>query len=166
MDSFTLTVNYDQSIRDACRAGGYDWGVFSLGKFVKTARYTRSGIHEVTVHLIHFNRLLWGHEAWEALDQMAMRPADIFELLALGTAQPDLQRRFSIIALGSLWHSLDGSWCNPYLAHLCRQIRLPLPPPEPLNLMGSGHYWGVDTRFAAIPKEKRSGSELPILPDQ
>jgi hypothetical protein len=50
------------------------------------------------------------------IDKAGYRPAKIEELLALGEAQPDLQRQFPIVALGSVWRDSDGSRYVPYLS--------------------------------------------------
>ncbi|MDI6603226.1 MAG: hypothetical protein QME57_03890, partial [Patescibacteria group bacterium] len=49
------------------------------------------------------------------LDQMEYRPVELHELLAFGEQYPDIQRKFLIVALGSVWWSPRGDRCVPYL---------------------------------------------------
>lgn len=47
--------------------------------------------------------------------QQGYRPATIEELLAFGEAHPNLQKRFLIFALGSIWQDTYNSRRAPYL---------------------------------------------------
>jgi undecaprenyl-diphosphatase len=52
--------------------------------------------------LFHFNRDISSEDAIAEMDKDGFRPATLAELLALGEAQPELQKQFPIIALSSV----------------------------------------------------------------
>jgi len=70
------------------------------------------------------------------------RPAPIEDLLALGASQPELQKKFLIVALGSQWRSPDGDLSVPVLDWDGAERYLGL------DWLGRG--WGASCRFAAV----------------
>ncbi|MEK7653189.1 MAG: hypothetical protein AAB358_01780 [Patescibacteria group bacterium] len=104
---YNLVIDYTQSLADIITAGKYDRENPDI-----TAEHfpiTGTGKQEVTVELLHFNRHFNnGDEVLAEIDKLGYRPAKIEELLALGAAQPELQRQFPIGALGSTWRSAVG----------------------------------------------------------
>ncbi|MCG2695058.1 hypothetical protein L6261_03190, partial [Candidatus Parcubacteria bacterium] len=77
------------------------------------------------------------------MDKVGYRPATIWELLALGIAQPNLQMEFPIIALGSLC-VLGG---ERRVAGLYRDAV-----GRSLYLGWFGRDWRDDCRFAGVRK--------------
>ena len=57
-------------------------------------------VEEVEVRLFHFGRGFTVEGCLDKMEKEGYRPATIWELLALGAKHPDLQRQFSIAALG------------------------------------------------------------------
>lgn len=140
--SYKLLVNYDQTLAEMILAGRYDWVNSDI-----TAEHfpvTGEGEKSVEVTLFHFDRPIISEDAIREMDQAGFRPARIEELLALGAAQPDLQREFPIVELGSVWVGRGGCRDAGYLD--CRGSKRELV----LHWFDSG--WDGHCRFAAIRK--------------
>ncbi len=110
---YTLTINYSRSVEDGVKAGEYDWS----NKEITSSHFPNEeiGIKKVSIELVHFGRDIEANEVLSELDKMNLRPAILKELLTLGEKHPDLQRKFSIIALGSIGHGLIGEDSCAYL---------------------------------------------------
>lgn len=103
---YPIFVNYDQSIEELVRLGKY---VFSDNRIdTKHFPTNRVGKAEMEIKLIHFNRSILSKDAIEKMDKKGYRPAELHELLAFGEKYSDVQHKFSIIALGSVWQDSDG----------------------------------------------------------
>jgi len=139
---FRVTVDHGKSLADMIADGKYDWKNDDI-----TAEHfpiQGKGQQEVEVILLHFNRAISSKEAIAEMDKAGYKPALIEHLLALGDGQPDLQRQFPIVALGSVWQS-SGSNCDvPYL-YGCGVNRS-------LNLRWFECEWSGVFRFAAVRK--------------
>src|SRR3989344_871017 len=105
-NTFKITVDYSQPLAEAIKAGKYDWVNENITRehFPKT----REGKKEVAVALLHFGKAISSDEAFAEIKKQGCRAAVLEELLALGAAQPELQRQFPIIALGSVWSGPGG----------------------------------------------------------
>jgi hypothetical protein len=110
---YPLSVDYERSVEDLVKAGGYDWANSDITS--RNFPTKRKGRAEVVVELIHFNRYISTDEVLRELDRMGFRPAKLHELLAFGEKYPEAQRRFSVVALGSVWLDRDGFRHVPYL---------------------------------------------------
>ena len=141
-NTYLVTVNYDLSVKDAVKAGKYDWTKDDIT--TKHFPSKRVGIAEQKIILVHFNRDIKVDEAIRELDKMGFRPAELPELLALGAKYPDIQRDFPVIALGSVWRNPDG---DRYCAYLCG-----LGSVRSLNLNWFAGWWRDFCRFAAVSK--------------
>ena len=112
-NTYPVTVNYDLSVEDAVKLGLYDWANSDIaGKNFPTKR---TGKVEVVVELIHLNKVISTKDALREHDMMGYRPAELHELLVFGEKYPDVQRKFPIVALGSVWQSRSGDRSVPYL---------------------------------------------------
>lgn len=111
--SYRVSVNYDQTIEQLVMDGKYDW----FSKDVTSGHFpsNEKGVAEVLVYLVNFNRDISSEDAVKELDRQGLRPATLKELLALGIAQPDLQRNNPIVALGSTWRDSIGDVRVPFL---------------------------------------------------
>lgn len=142
--TFTLRVNYDQSVEEALTAGSYDL----MNNDLTSEHFlpTRRGIEQVELKLIHFGRQMTSDEVTTELDKQGLRQATIEELLALGADlhTQDLQRQFSIIALGSVWTSPSGNRRVPVLWGDDRE--------RCAGLRWFAFDWRSDYRFAAVSK--------------
>jgi len=94
------TVNYDRSIVDSVKAGAYDWsnGDITDVNFPSEEK----GTQEVEFGLFHFNRPVSSEDAKAGIKEEGFRPATMKEMLACGEKHPEEQRKFPIIALGSV----------------------------------------------------------------
>jgi hypothetical protein len=71
---------------------------------------------EVSGTLFSFKGTIQTEEVLEIMDRYGYRPANLRELLALGASFPELQKKFRIIALGSVWREpIENNHLVPYL---------------------------------------------------
>lgn len=143
METFAaLTVDYGQTLDAMIAAGRYDWKNDDI-----TAKHfpvQGEGQAEVEITLVHIGRDMSTDNVLKELDTRGLRPAKIEELLALGASQPELQRQFPIIALGSIGRCPHGRRRVAYLgrdgAKRC------------LRLLWCEDVWRGICRFAAVRK--------------
>lgn len=83
-------------------------------------------------------------EVLRELDKRGLRSAELPELLAFGTAHPEKQREFQIVALASAWRHWYGDRHVAYLASITGE--------RDLNLYWWNFWWSSDFRFAAVRK--------------
>ncbi|MBI4098457.1 MAG: hypothetical protein HY437_00295 [Candidatus Magasanikbacteria bacterium] len=99
---------------------------------------------DVELHLIHL-----GHDAstdavLAELDRRNLRPAALPELLALGAKNPNLQKEFPLVALGSVWRYWYGSRDVACLDYWLGG--------RYLDLCWGGDAWFEGCRFLAVRK--------------
>lgn len=139
---YTIPINYDRSVEEGIKAGKYDWKNSDI-----TSEHFPSqeiGTIEGPVELFHFSKDMETDGVLAELDKKGYRAATLKELLALGEKCPDLQREFSIIALGSVWR-------NPYGGRHCACLDRG-GSGRRLNLGWIGNRWSDLCRFAAVRK--------------
>jgi hypothetical protein len=109
---FSLTVDYSLTLMQMIDAGRYDW----INSDITSKRFPvqGQGKQELTAELVHFDRSISSDDAVAELDRRGLRPATITELLAFGVAYPEEQRKFPIVALGSVTE-VFGRRFVPYL---------------------------------------------------
>lgn len=112
---YDLVVDYNLTLPEMIQAGNYDW----VDSNINSANFpiVGQGVQKRRVELFHFNRFISSDAAIKEMDAEGHRPAKLEELLALGKAQPELQRQFPIVALGSVWRY---SGCYREVPCLCR----------------------------------------------
>lgn len=139
---FSLAVNYGRSVEEGVRAGYYDW----VNPDITSEHFPteRQESTHIMVELIHLNRVVSTDEAIRKLDQMGYRPIELRELQALGEQYPDLQRKFPIVELGSVWRDSDG---NRYVASLDGSVS-----GRRLTLNWVEVDWDEDFRFGSVRK--------------
>lgn len=102
-----------------------------------------TGAVQAEIILIHFGYEIGTRRAEKELDEKDLRPTDIEELLALAAQQPELQRHFPIVALGS-----------PCI--FCHQLYVPVlfvfQGQRKFYLSFVGHKWVSTFRFASVRK--------------
>jgi len=140
--TYKVTVDYGQSLDTMITAGRYDWknGDINDQNFPISGRRTS----ETEIALFHFNKGMSTDAVLAELDKRGFRAATLPELLALGADQPELQRQFPIIALGSVWRDPIGIRCVAYLDGSGAE--------RYLNLYWYGRDWKDICRFAAVRK--------------
>lgn len=102
---FTIIVDYSKSMRSMVKDGNYDRVNPNIA--FKNLPLVGEGRVEVTLELLHFDRIISTEKALEEIKKRGLVAARIEHLLAFGAAHPELQREFPILALGSVWQ-------NPY----------------------------------------------------
>src|SRR3989338_4311673 len=96
---YHLVVDYAQSLQQMIAAGHYDWVNSDIEKNFSVQG---NGRVELDAELIHFNRSIGSDEALKELDRLGYRAGTAEELLAFGAANPEKQREFPIVALGTV----------------------------------------------------------------
>ena len=95
-----ITVDYAQSLEQMIADGNYDWKNDDIT--AKRFPLVGEGKVELKPHLIHFNRVIGSDDVEKELETMGKRPGKIEELFAFGKTYPEVQRKFPILALGSV----------------------------------------------------------------
>jgi hypothetical protein len=139
--AFPTRVDYGKSLAAMIQAGRYDYANSDI-----TEKHfpVASGPTEVSIELVHFDRVMTSDEILAELDRKGLRPATLPELLAFGVKYSEKQREFPIVALGSVWRGWVDLRHVPYLwgdAGL-----------RNLDLDWLGNWWDVHSRFAAVRK--------------
>lgn len=140
-DFFSVVVDYTQSLAAMIKAGKYDW----VNPDITEQHFpVKPGSKDVSIELVHFDRVMTSDEVLTELDRKGLRPATLPEVLAFGAKYPEKQREFPIVALGSVWRGWNGFRFVPYLWSDAGERGLSL---DWLDRRWSGRY-----RFAAVRK--------------
>lgn len=137
VDSF-----YALSLAEQIKAGHYDWSNpdITAEHFPQPSR----GTPVEKLKLFHFNRTVSTAEAIRLMAVEGYEPANIAELLNYGAQNPNEQKQYPIIALGSLWSDWRGYRCVAALFEDAGERRL--------DLGCSGDDWSGRCRFLAASK--------------
>jgi len=103
--TYRVTVNYALTLEQMIQAGKYDAINPDITESNFPVNVRDNG--EVKVHLVPFDCIMKTDDVLVELNKQGLRPAELPELLALGAQYPELQRRFPIVALGSVWQDPD-----------------------------------------------------------
>jgi len=98
-----IFVDYSRSLQEMIALGNYNWVSEDITEdlfFVK-----EQGLIELTPKLIQLDAKAEIEEAKSMLNEQGLRPGNVMELLAVGATYPYFQRKFPIVALGSLYQS-------------------------------------------------------------
>jgi hypothetical protein len=141
-ESFPLKVNYDLSVEDAVAAGDYQ----AVNAAITSNNFprTRKGQAESEIVLVRFEHRMSSPEVIHALDEEGLRAAELPELLAFGATYPEVQRKFSIVGMGSVWRDRKGYGNVPCL-YTASEGRY-------LDLHWWDDGWYTYSRFAALRK--------------
>ncbi len=115
LPEFSVLVDYRLTLDQMIEAGRYDWknsGITS--NFPVNCRRDESA--DVTMFLVKYDRSMESDDIIKDLDVRNLRAAELPELLALGAQNPDIQREFPIVALGSVWVNYRGHRSVPVLS--------------------------------------------------
>jgi hypothetical protein len=141
-DVFPVAVNYDLSVEEAIQGGDYQ--AVHADITGKNFPSTRRGQTELEIVLVRFDRRMASEDVVRELDEEGLRPAELPEFLAFGAKYPDVQRKFSVAGLGSVWRDRKGYRSVPCLYEASEGRYLDL------------HWWDDGwysyTRFAATRK--------------
>ena len=141
-DLFPVAVNYDLPVEQAIDAGSYQAVHAEITS--KNFPSARSGQAQLDIVLVRFEHRMRSEDVVQELDKEGLRPAELPEFLAFGAKYPDVQRKFSVAGLGSVWQDRKGYRNVPCLYEASEGRYLDL------------HWWEDGwysyTRFAAIHK--------------
>ncbi len=142
--NLTLEVDYLKSVDQLIALGRYDWvneevvdpDVFPIPEELMGAN------SKISARICYFNCPFESDILLAKMKKNFFRPANFFELLVLGYKYPQLQTRFPIVALGSVW---TGSIANgvPVLQFDGKK--------RILNISWFGRDWEGDFHFLCIP---------------
>jgi hypothetical protein len=141
-EEFPLTVNYDLSAEAAIEAGAYQ----AVNEAITSKNFPskRSGQAELAMVLVRFDHRMSSPDVVRELEQEGLRAAELSELLAFGASYPEVQRKFSVVGLGSVWRDRKGYGNVPCL-YAASEGRY-------LDLHWWDDGWYSYSRFAAVPK--------------
>ena len=139
---FPIVVNYDLSLEDAIAAGDYQTVNSSITS--KTFSSAQHGQAELQINLIRFEQRMTSEDVLRELEKEGLRAVELRELLAFGATHPDVQRKFSVVGLGSVWHDRKGYRNVPCL-YAASEGRY-------LDLHWWDDAWYSHSRFAVVSK--------------
>ena len=136
-----IVVDYDLSLQEMIAAGQYDL----VNDDITPERFPviGKGVMQLIPQLVHFNRNISSDDAEKELDKKGLRPATLAELLAFGKTYPEVQRKFPVVALGSV-AEING---DRFVAYLDRGGS-----GRSLGLRYRDRAWRAYCRFLAFPK--------------
>jgi len=141
-DPYPVTVNYDLSVEEAIDAGKYQavHGEITGKNFPSK----RTGQAKLEIVLVRFEDRRKSEDVLQELEKEGLRAVELPEFLAFGATYPDVQRRFCVAGLGSVWQDRKGYRNVPCLYEASEGRYLDL------------HWWDDGwysyTRFAATHK--------------
>ena len=141
-ETFPVSVNYDLTVEQAIEAG--DFQAVSANITGRNFSWTRKGQANVEIVLVRFDHRMSSPDVVRELDDEDMRAAELPELLAFAAAYPDVQRKFSVVGLGSIWRDRKG-YANVPCLYTASEGRY-------LDLHWWDDGWYSYSRFAALRK--------------
>ena len=144
-EQIVLSVDYGRSLDQMIAAGNYDWKNSDIT--AKRFPVVGNGIEQFEAKLFHFDRNTVSQDNVDAIkaDDPAnpWEPGKIEHLLAFGAKYPEEQRKYSVIALGSVAR-VGGGRDVPCLRRLGAG--------RDLDLFWLGYGWNGYCRFLAVRK--------------
>ena len=144
-EPIVLSVDYSQSLEQMIAEGNYDWKNSDIT--AKRFPVVGNGIEQFEAKLFHFDRNTVSQDNVDAIkaDDPAnpWEPGKIEHLLAFGAKYPEEQRKYSVIALGSVAR-VGGGRDVPCLRRLGAG--------RDLDLFWLGYGWNGYCRFLAVRK--------------
>ena len=98
--TFPIKIDYSKSLDEMISVGHYKG---HIPEMIKGYPLSGEGVHEKKLILVRIDGEMYIDSVRIVFMQRGLRAAYLEELLALGEQHPDLQRRFPIMALGSVW---------------------------------------------------------------
>ena len=139
-EGFPVLVNYDLSAEEAIAAGDYQAVNANINS--KNFSWKKKGQAEVQIFHVKFDHRISSPDVIRELESENLRPAELPELLAFGAKFPDVQRKFSVVGMGSVWHDRKG-YANVPCLYEASEGRY-------LDLHWWDDGWYSYSRFAAI----------------
>ena len=144
---FKVLVEYIQPCYADLKAA-FDWvdPDYSRAKFepIERCKGVIREAREVVLQYSHLGRDATTEEVLAEMERLGLRPALYEELLVFCRQNPDEQRKFPVVALGSVWVGSDGCRGVAYLDGDGVE--------RDLYLYWGGGRWVGDCRFLAVSK--------------
>ncbi len=137
-----LFVDYTRPFADMIRDGKYGWVNSDITEKHFPINQRPNG--DVKMKAFHFNQAMESDQVISEMAKQGYRPAELPEALAYAKANPDEQRKYPIVILGSVWRDWDGSRIVPYLDEWDGKRKL--------HLVWCGGRWSSSVRFLAVRK--------------
>lgn len=139
-DAHRATIDYGRPFAEMVAAGAYD----HVNEYTTEANFPviGHGVATIALELVCLEVDASTEKVVRELESSGSRLGRIAELLALGAAQPELQRSFPIVALGSVasypsdYRRIPFLWGSPRVRHL--------------DLRWDEHSWGGNIRFLTV----------------
>lgn len=150
--TLTAIIDYGLSLALMIQLGKYDW----INSDIDDKRFsiTGEGKWEVEYEIIHLDPSISSQDAVAEIKKRGLEPAKIEELLAFGAKYSELQRKFPIVALGSV-AEIEGNRSVACLGNDAERI---------LNVSDWVGGWNAHCRFLTVKSrrrlDKRSGPDL------
>ncbi len=141
-DIFPVAVNYDLPVEEAVQAGDYQ--AVHMGIVSKNFPSRKKGQAELEIVLVRFDRRMTSEDVLRELDEEGLRAAELHEFLAFGAKYPDVQRKCSVVGLGSVWRDRK-KYRNVPCLYTASEGRY-------LDLRWWDDAWYSYSRFAAVRK--------------
>lgn len=141
-------VDYSQNLDEMVIAGNYDW----KNKNITANRFSIVGKGRVEFEdtLFHFDRNISSENAAKEIiaadPKNPWEPAKIENVLSYGAKNPEEQRKYPIVGLGSVCR-VNGNRSVPYLGRDGSE--------RDLRLLWFGNDWSARSRFLAVRKVSR-----------
>lgn len=140
--TFDIIVDYDQAFQKMIEVGNYDY----VNNYIKAEHFPVEGSskQKKIITLLRLDKTMTSDEVKAEMEKQGFCPAKIEDLLVLGEIQPELQKQFPIVALGSVWQDPDDDRYAPCLGWggVGRSLGLYL----------LGGDWSANCRFVALRK--------------
>jgi hypothetical protein len=138
-----ISVDYALKLIDAIAAAAFDWKNDDIVEKNFPNQAHETGEQKLMVKFYHFGKDMSSEDVVSAMDKDGFRPATLRELLVFAVKNPDEQRKYAIVGLGSVW-SRGGNRLVPCL-NLGGHER-------GLNLLWWSDGWGGFCQFLAVRK--------------
>jgi hypothetical protein len=98
--AFALPVDETKMVEELVKEGSYDWNNPDIASKNFPVRSNRKTITDI--FLFCFYKIMLSEEVVAEMNKVDCAPASIWTLLSLGASLPVLQKKFPIVALGSV----------------------------------------------------------------
>lgn len=148
-NAYVVLVNYDLPHQKQIETGKFDWITNYDNKLIRKNSTEHlvpvpNGEIEQRLTLLHLDRYAKTKEVLAEMEKLNLRPTSSHETLAFAAAHPDVQRKFPLIGLGSVWVDSDGYRVSLYLCRFSDK--------RDLGLRLYGREWRDRCHFLAIRK--------------
>lgn len=142
---YRIMMDFKVSLKDMVKAGKYAWVNPRINR--ENFPQTRHGVSILNAHLfkapLYFGCHISSDSIVAEMGKQGYKPAIIEELLAFGETNPEVQRKFPVVALGSC------TGLDRYVPFLSKDISRDTPG-RYLHLERWNRPWSLDCQFLAI----------------